>query len=101
MATRTPARYRADIDRRSLRPSDSTALSRCTATRGDVVPIVLHRSWLRSRVRRQIFLFTCFRPKAQVMNEQANKPACDCQISQPLQRVFPQFHAERNARIAG
>ncbi len=55
-------------------------------------------SWLGSH-RWNVFIVARFGSKSQVVHEQTDQTSSDGQIAQPLQRMFPQLHNERNAGI--
>src|SRR5258705_8953178 len=41
------------------------------------------------------------RPELQIMSEQSNQAADQGHVAQPLQRVLPELHGQRDSRIAG
>src|SRR5579883_274121 len=102
-ANKTPARWRGSID--TLRPSASASRARETCSARSE-PANLPVAWLWRRSLRASFLlfwlfFHRFRAEADVVRRQPDQTRGHRQIAQPLERLLPQPHTQRNLRILG
>src|ERR1700747_2538557 len=100
MGAKTPAPSTTNKCRKSPPASGSRAPQTGSAELAPEEGFDPHaRSWLRSLTGFLDFHFAIFRAISQVVHKQSDQPADHREVPKPLERSFPQLHAQWNVRI--